>query len=252
MNDISPFGLEKLQQAETKDYGEYVSRLQVLVRLLDNRPYHSFGTVTFVWPEGKVYGYRSQLVRACMHWCRQYLCKNNEYLLAARVLLSVALPQVRRIKVFPTAAYPRELEVKRLLAHVLCKLHIKAFYRWEEERNDDLGPKMLEWAIRHLRFLGEPTERWTAMQYLYYDPQDNSMRQAMLRKARDYFERQKDTLRAARARSLILPLADAEAEISIFIEPVSACARLQFIKEPYVSLDTRQHKRDFTKKIIAN
>ena len=247
MNDISPFGLHKLLTAESRDYAEYVSRLMVLVRLLDNRPYHSSGTVSFEWPKGKVYGYRSHLVLVCMKWCRDFLVKSEAYILAARVLLSVALPQVRRLKVFPTPAYPKEHDVQCLLAFVLSQLQIKAFLKWEKSRNDDLGPKMLEWAIRHLTFLGEKTEHLVALQYLYYDPGDNLVRQAMLSKAYDFFYREKDTERIARTRSLLTPLADTSAEITISIPPVSACVGLDLIKVPYIPIDTQQHERDFSK-----
>ena len=247
MNDISPFGLQKLKTAETRDYGEYVSRLLVLVRLLDNRPYHSSGTVSFEWPKGRVYGYRSHLVLACMKWCRDFLVPNGKYILAVRVLLSVALPQVRRLKIFPTPAYPKEHDVQCLLALVLSQLQIKAFLKWEQSRNDDLGPKMLEWAIRHLKFLGEKTEHLVALQYLYYDPGDNLVRQAMLSKAYDFFNREKDTVRIALVQSLLTPLADTSAKITISIPPVSACVGLDLIKVPYVPIDTQQHERDFSK-----
>lgn len=249
---ISPFGLRKLALAREKEaWGEYVGRLLVLVRLLDARPHRCFGSVVFQWPKGYVHGVRTELVLASMEWCNTTLIKEEQFILAARVLLSVALPQVRRIAVKRNDAYPTEHGVRRLLAEVLSYLQVKAFHNWEKAPTGDTGPRMLEWAIQNLKFLHKDTSHLEALQFLYFDPGDTLVRQAMLSSAFKLLTSQKDDVRAARAQSLLLPLVDHSKSVKHGdhpITPLSACARLESLRVPYIPIESREYLKSFEQK----
>jgi hypothetical protein len=247
---LSPYGLQKLEGARRrKDWGEYVGRFLVLVYLLEARPHYCFGNPVFKWPDGNLRSPRAELVRACLEWCRVILMRDKEYVLATRVLLSVALPHARRLAIIRNN--PTPLDVEKLLTECLCQLQLKAFFRWEEKCTDEMGPRLLEWAIRNLKFLRQDTEYIEALQFLYLDDGVTSVRQAQLREARTRFIKHGDTKRSERASRLLLPNSDQEGKFNhsqVKVDPLSACARFSYLHEPYAPIELLEFYSNFIKK----
>jgi hypothetical protein len=236
---LSPFGLQKLEQARARgDWGEYVGRMAALVCLIDARPWGIRGAPEYQWPEGTIRSPRAELVRACLEWCRRGLMPKEEHVLAVRVLVSVALPHARRL-VIVRAPNPTELDVRALLAECLAQLHIQAFLEWEKTRiGRDTGPRLLEWAIRALRFLRRDTEYVEALQFLYLESGDTLVRQAQLSAARRRFLKKPDPKRASLAAGLLLPNSDLRKDFvhsEVRIEPLSACP--EKLRVPYIAVE---------------
>lgn len=246
---LSPFGFQKLEKArKDKDWGEYVGRMYVLVRLIDARPHECFGSPRYEWPEGTLTSPRADLVRACLEWCREILMKEKEYILAARVILSIALPQVRQLVILKKN--PTTFEVQTVLAECLSELQLRAFFRWEKSPTNDMGPRLLEWAIRNRKFLHQGTEYIEALQFLYLESGSTSVRQSQVREAHKRFIQNRDDIRTKQAAGLLLPNSGSRKEFShteVSVEPLSACVDLELLKLPYLPVEHQEYYESFIK-----
>lgn len=247
---ISPFGIQKMEKArEVGNWGEYVGRMTILVRLIDAQPHLVFGSHLFDWPEGSIRSPRAELVRACLEWCRVILMKEGEYILGVRVLLSIALPQVKQV--IPLSHNPTEHDVRVVLAELLCGLQLKAFFRWEKDPRGDMGARLLEWVLRNKQFLHQDTEYIEALQFLYLTPSDVSVRQAQVREALRRFQKKSDTERAKQAAGLLLPNSDTGKEFDhseVGLEPLSACVSLEILRLPYFPVEHLDYYEAFVVK----
>jgi hypothetical protein len=172
----------------------------------------------------------------------------SDYMLAVRVLATVALPQVRQIVVVVRNT-PTEHEVLCVLAECLAELQLRAFYRWEKRTaaSGDTGVRLLEWAIRTKRFLRLDTGLEEGLQLLYLRPPDTTLRQAHLREARKCFVRAQDNFRVKQVDGLLLPNTDTDEKFDHSeVVPLSACAGvvLEQLKTRYHAPEHREYFAD--------